>query len=309
MLRAALLGLMVCATPCFSQTLDLPSNAKLTRNIAVADDSYDMAIGAWRDGAMPVERGEGRLSRQAWRITATGLTSLQLLRPLRAQLADAGFDIIFECRDVACGGFDFRFAMPVLPPPEMQVNLGDFRYLAARKDGDGQPVLVSVLTSKSPQAGHIQITRVGADTDTVAASRGGVLRGATVIAGTDDLSTSLAQHGRAVLTGLVFETGSSRLGKGPFPSLQALAGFLQDNKKLNIALVGHTDADGSLDGNIRLSKRRAISVLERLVSDYQVDRRQLDAQGMGYLSPVASNLTAQGRAQNRRVEVIVTNTN
>jgi outer membrane protein OmpA-like peptidoglycan-associated protein len=63
-----------------------------------------------------------------------------------------------------------------------------------------------------------------------------------------------------------------------------------------------------LNGNIALSKKRAEAVLETLVSDFNVPRAQMDAQGMGYLSPIASNLTAQGREANRRVEVIVTST-
>jgi outer membrane protein OmpA-like peptidoglycan-associated protein len=87
-----------------------------------------------------------------------------------------------------------------------------------------------------------------------------------------------------------------------------LADYLAAQPDLSVALVGHTDASGSLDGNIVISKRRAGSVLERLVSDYGVARRQLDAQGMGYLSPIASNQTQEGRDANRRVEVIVTST-
>jgi OOP family OmpA-OmpF porin len=49
-------------------------------------------------------------------------------------------------------------------------------------------------------------------------------------------------------------------------------------------------------------------VLERLVTTYDIPPHQLDAQGMGYLSPVASNLTEEGREVNRRVEVIITST-
>ena len=92
----------------------------------------------------------------------------------------------------------------------------------------------------------------------------------------------------------------------PFDSLQALADYLANAPDLQVALVGHTDSSGPLDVNIALSKRRAGSVLERLVSDYGVARKQLEAQGMGYLAPVASNLTQQGRDANRRVEVIIT---
>ena len=75
-----------------------------------------------------------------------------------------------------------------------------------------------------------------------------------------------------------------------------------------VARVGHTDSAGGLDGNIALSKQRAGSVLERLVSDYGVSRLQLEAEGMGYLAPVATNLTEDGRNANRRVEVIITST-
>ena len=73
-------------------------------------------------------------------------------------------------------------------------------------------------------------------------------------------------------------------------------------------MVGHTDAEGTLSGNLELSKKRAASVLERLVSAYRVPRAQLEAAGVGYLVPRASNLTEGGRDQNRRVEVVLTST-
>ena len=117
---------------------------------------------------------------------------------------------------------------------------------------------------------------------------------------------SLLETGHAVLEGLSFETGSAQLAAGDYEVLQTLADLLASKPDLVVALVGHTDSSGSLDGNIALSKRRAGSVLERLVSDYGVPRRQLDAQGMGYLAPIATNLTEEGRTVNRRVEVIIT---
>jgi OOP family OmpA-OmpF porin len=75
-----------------------------------------------------------------------------------------------------------------------------------------------------------------------------------------------------------------------------------------VALVGHTDAQGTLDNNIALSKKRATSVLNRLVEKHGVDANQLTAEGMGYLSPIASNLSAEGREANRRVEAVLLNT-
>ena len=87
-----------------------------------------------------------------------------------------------------------------------------------------------------------------------------------------------------------------------------LGAYLLANPDKTVALVGHTDAEGSLAGNIALSQRRAASVLERLVSVYGVPRSQMEAEGVGYLAPRLSNLTEEGRRKNRRVEVIMTST-
>ncbi|MBL4767126.1 MAG: OmpA family protein, partial [Rhodobacteraceae bacterium] len=115
----------------------------------------------------------------------------------------------------------------------------------------------------------------------------------------------LERDGHVALDDLVFETGAARLGKGPFSSLTLLAGYLADTPNLHIAVVGHTDSVGSLDTNIVLSKHRATAVRSRLIDSFDIDPARIQAEGMGYLAPVESNLTAQGREANRRVEVIL----
>ena len=303
--RSAIFWTLVFATGADAQSLSFPSNATLTRETVTGLDSYAMPIGPWADGVSPVRVVEGQVTQQAWRILATGLTTLQLIRPLRDQLRNDGYDIVFECRDQDCGGFDFRFGTQVLPPPYMQVNLGDFRYLAATKD---DTEVLSVIASKSTRAGYVQVTRAGLAKTDVATADAAPLRSPSTAVPTVDLAADLQTTGRAILTGLTFETGSSQLSPRPFDALQALADYLANAPDLQVALVGHTDSSGALDINIALSKRRAGSVLERLVSDYGVARKQLEAQGMGYLAPVASNLTQEGRDANRRVEVIITST-
>jgi OOP family OmpA-OmpF porin len=130
----------------------------------------------------------------------------------------------------------------------------------------------------------------------------------TIQPGSDlPVSQALVQQGHLILSDLRFESGSSELGAGPFISLQDLAAFLKTDADLRVALVGHTDAVGGLNPNIALSKQRAGSVLERLVSAHSVPRRQLEAEGMGYLSPIAPNLTQAGREANRRVEAVLLN--
>jgi len=305
MIRAVLLSLL--PIPALAVTLDLPVNATLTVETANAAESYAMPVGSWTPDGLPTQSASGAFSQQAWRIEATGLTTFQILEPLQTQLTDAGFDIVYTCTDDVCGGFDFRFATRVLPAPDMQVNFGDFRYLAAQRITESGPDLISILASRTSAAGFVQITRVGQTVAPAVNTNAPVIRAAGPVV-TGNLAQELESLGRFILTDLTFDTGSAQLGDVDFGSLQDLADYLTANPGRQVALVGHTDAVGSLDGNIALSKRRAGSVLERLVTRYNIPRRQLDAQGMGYLAPVATNVTEEGRDANRRVEVIITST-
>ena len=306
-------ALVLAGTAAQAEVLRFPGTASLAREDVSALDSYEMPVGIWAEGQVPIEVVEGQRVTQAWRIAAPSLTTLQLLRPLREQLRNDGFDILFECQTEACGGFDFRFALDVLPPPQMRVNIGDFRFLSAARDVALGREFVTLLVSRTAQAGFVQVTQITPATDATPAPLTSVdpaivTPGVEPAPGDAPIAAQLDTVGRAVLGDLAFVTGAAQLGEGDFASLQALADYLARYPDRQVALVGHTDSTGSLDANIALSKRRAAAVLERLVGQYGVPRRQLAAEGMGYLAPVASNLTAEGREANRRVEVIVTST-
>lgn len=303
MIRAvALFALMPAVAPAI--TLDLPEQAVSTQRIERALDTTPIATGAFRDGAVPILRPRGEVTLESWRIPVEGLSSLQILDPLSEQLSEAGFETLYECADRRCGGFDFRFALEVLPAPDMHVSLGDYRYLSASR---GEEEHVAILVSRTSRAGYVQIVRVGpedAGVDLAVSTRSTGFEPASL----GDLGQALETDGRYVLGDLDFDTGSAQLGPGSFRSLSALADYLGAVPSRRVALVGHTDSSGSLDTNIALSRRRAASVLDRLVTEYGVNRTQVEAQGMGYLSPISTNLNAAGREANRRVEVILTST-
>jgi outer membrane protein OmpA-like peptidoglycan-associated protein len=311
----ALTALLALPQPAVALTLDVPSQAELASETVDPAGRYALPIAPFADGVLPTDIGEGEVTRQVWHLPVAGLTSLSLLLPLRDGLAAQGFEIVLDCATESCGGFDFRFATDVVAPPVMHVDLGDFRFLAARRAADVGVERIGILVSQTSQTGFIQIIRVGPADAAFRASASGEAATAPASAPTPraamvtgDLAARLEGEGRVILSDLTFQTGSAQLAEGAFASLTDLAAYLIANPTRRVALVGHTDSEGSLDANIALSKRRAGSVLERLVSDYDVPHAQLAAEGMGYLSPIAPNLTEAGRDLNRRVEVIITST-
>lgn len=303
--------LAILALSCFGQgaaalVLDVPGNPRLAREEIEPAGSYAVPVAPWRDGALAVRVTEGEVTRQVWRIAGPGIATLRIAQPLRDQLRAQGFTILLDCETAICGGFDFRFATEVMAPPAMYVDLSSFRFLSAERGaGDGLE-RVGILISRTATEGFVQIVSVGPAATIAAAPT--PLDPAPPVAPRalpTDLRFALDSDGHAILSDLAFETGSAQLGAGEFASLRGLADYLAANPGARVALVGHTDAEGALAGNIALSQRRAASVMERLASQYGVPRQQMTAEGMGWLAPVASNLTDAGREANRRVEVVL----
>lgn len=299
------LGLTLVVAPMATAASDLvlPASARQLTDRVNQLDSYDLPTGDFGAKGVPARRIEGQVQRRSWRIDGGAITTLQVLRPLRDQIVAAGYDIVFECEDRACGGFDFRFETEVIPAPDMHVDIRNYRFLSAVHESDAA---LSVLVSRSRSAAYIQIIRVSPLNGVVGEVKPQppeqpVLAGP----GVNGLAADLVLQGHVVLGGLEFEFGAASLSNGPYASLRALASFLESAPDQRIALVGHTDSAGALGTNISLSKRRAASIKQRLVDTYGVDPRRIDAEGMGYLAPVASNLTVEGRDANRRVEAIL----
>lgn len=291
---------LVFASPVRALELSYASATETAREESVAD-SVRLPRRAWTADLIYPET-QGAIRRRVLQVNDSALTTLQLLEPLRTILQDAGYKEVFSCADRACGGFDFRFQLDLLPPPAMFVDLGNYRYLLMENEA-ADAKLVSIVASSSATAGFLHITEVLESTGFQPKLSNA--NSEPVRVETDSMITALVQNGHVVLGDLDFATGSAELGAGPFPSLRKLADWLSATPGARIALVGHTDSVGSLDANLALSRKRASSVLSRLVDGLGVTASQVTSDGAGALSPIASNLTSEGRALNRRVEVVL----
>lgn len=286
--------------------LSLPPSARLTAERDTAPDSYTAPVSVFEDGGFQTVTVEGDIARSAWRLEALGLTPLQVVRPLRSQLEAAGYEIVLDCSASVCGGFDFRFATEVLPGPNMYVNIRDYQFVTGITGPEDAPdSVVTILASTATTAAYVQIIQAGmGGADTEAEQPSGPTDSPD-LSRDSGVAAALLDQGRVVLEGFDFQTGTSGLDEEGLTSLAQLAAFLTDQPGARIALVGHTDSVGGLEANIGLSRDRAQSVRQQLIDEFSVAPTRIDAEGAGYLSPAATNRTAQGREANRRVEAVL----
>ena len=125
-----------------------------------------------------------------------------------------------------------------------------------------------------------------------------------VAEGGQDLRGKLIAEGRVSTSAILFESGSATLQPQSMGVIRQISQVLQQESGIILKIVGHTDADGDDALNLDLSKQRAEAVKNALVSVYGIDAGRLQTEGKGETEPVADNSTADGKAQNRRVEFI-----
>lgn len=125
-----------------------------------------------------------------------------------------------------------------------------------------------------------------------------------VVADAKSLMSDIQATGHASVYGIYFDFDKADIKPESEPALKEIGKLLQENKVLKLYVVGHTDNVGTIDYNMKLSKARADAVMKELVTKYKISSERLKAYGVGSLAPVASNKTDDGRAKNRRVELV-----
>ena len=105
--------------------------------------------------------------------------------------------------------------------------------------------------------------------------------------------------------GILFATNSSQLSNSSRDALTKFANSLKNSPDTDVTIYGHTDNTGTREVNERVSKQRADAVANFLVGN-GISRARITTEGLAFDQPVADNSTAEGRAQNRRVEIYIT---
>ncbi len=274
-----------------------------------SDSSQAIPIGPYQNGFVTFVTVDGHIAIAAYRSAPS--PTLTILEHFQEHILGQGYEVLFRCHQKTCGGFDFRASIDIVHAPAMFVDLSDYRHITAERQNANGRQLISILVSRSADAGHVQLILatelklpdqsplVGLPSPTTNSND---KQGDS---STDSFAENLKENGYVVLENLRFESGSAELGDGNYRELDDIAKFIAKYPNSLIVLVGHTDARDSLESNIKLSQRRAESVLQRLVDSHGVTNDRISAEGIGYLAPRASNASPEGRQSNRRVVAIL----
>lgn len=125
-----------------------------------------------------------------------------------------------------------------------------------------------------------------------------------VAIGAPDTRNKLMTEGKYVTSGILFDSNSDKIKPESYGVLKDIANVLSENEEVKVKIVGHTDSDGEEAANMVLSKKRAESVKRALSSQLGISEGRMSVDGKGESQPTASNATAEGKANNRRVEFI-----
>jgi outer membrane protein OmpA-like peptidoglycan-associated protein len=127
----------------------------------------------------------------------------------------------------------------------------------------------------------------------------------SVVVSADQIAKSLGDTGKVVFYGIYFDSDKAVVKPESEPTLKEMAKFLKTIGAAKVFIVGHTDSQGPLDRNQKLSRERAAAVVKALAGSHGIPAERMTAEGVGPLAPVAANDAEGGRAKNRRVEMVL----
>ncbi len=253
-----------------------------------------------------------------------GVSSFEVLQNYKDEIAKSGGEILFECEE-GCGGNprltsddmtganDTSLMMYMQPISKVRsyLSLGDAGYCAYTNTITDQHYIAFKIKNS-----YFGLVTYVLDDNALCDGYGhravAILFAITpkqkdnnmVVIKANKMKEKISKEGKIALYGIYFDTDKAVVKPESEPTIKEIAKLLKDNPKLKLLIVGHTDNQGTFVYNKGLSERRAKAVVKELVTKYGINANRLHPVGVSYAAPVASNNTKEGRAKNRRVELV-----
>ncbi|MDT7950255.1 MAG: OmpA family protein [Acetobacteraceae bacterium] len=248
---------------------------------------------------------EGRLVQNVYAVPM-GPSSAEVFRNYKADLEAKGFHLLFEAKQAETGPALQNYFENMGPGTQIWgYSPNEARFAAAVKEEGGAKTYVALYVVEfengfepkfRPQKGQVMVRL-----DTL---QTGQLSDRMVVVSAAEINHGLAAEGRIALYGILFDFNQATIKPESRPTLDEIGKFLRENTGQKVYVIGHTDNVGGFDFNMQLSKARAAAVVADLTRTYGISADRTTASGVGLQAPVAPNTTEEGRAKNRRVELI-----
>ncbi len=170
------------------------------------------------------------------------------------------------------------------------------RYVLAKLDRPEGAVYVAIYLGESTDRGNVAVVKV-VETKEMETDKIQFVKAS-------EMEQALGDTGKIALYGILFDFDKDVVKPESKPTLDEIAKLLQAKPELKLKIVGHTDNKGTPEYNLDLSSRRAANVVAALTGSYGIAADRLASEGAGLTQPIASNDTDEGRAKNRRVELV-----
>jgi outer membrane protein OmpA-like peptidoglycan-associated protein len=261
----------------------------------VAFDEFNLPLGKLQGQKFDKSQHlEGKITRIGYAVPA-GRSILEVFRNYESALQRGGFTTLFSCaNDDGCGSNSAKIITTGNDDWSWSAGQRAISAKLARAEGDVYVSMHIGQWSHLEQGSSIMLYVVE-----IKPMEGGLV---TVDAAA--LASDITRSGHAAVYGIYFDTAKAEVKPESDAALKEIAKLLQQTPALKLFVVGHTDGVGTLASNMDLSKRRADAVVAALTTKYGVAAARLVAQGCGPLAPVVSNASEDGRAKNRRVELV-----
>lgn len=264
-----------------------------------------------RSYANPPLMVEGALTR-FWYESAGETSSTELMRNYQNELKASGFQVLYDSTKDPAAKSWVNF-LSAFRGSEIKTSRAHYIFRAAdekgirvtsaklaRPEGDVYVYLTAVewpkddTTYKAKKGAYIAVDII--ESKTMAQNM--------VVVSASEMSKAITATGRVALYGILFDTNKADIKPESRPTLDEIAKFLKTNPAMKLHVVGHTDNVGGLASNLGLSRQRADAVVAALSRQHGIAANRLTSNGVAYLAPVAVNTTEDGRAKNRRVELV-----
>ena len=275
-------------------------------------DSQVMALGP-AENSKKLEKSmtvEGVVTRLTYKAPE-GRSSLEVLRNYENELKADGYEVLYSAGKKELGSYFAEaagYGDIQWPPnvPGLTLNADSQQYSVLKKETEnGGQVYVAVYAVENRfWASDIKEAKKGQVLLQVDVVETKPMEAKMVTVTSEEMAQAMSTAGGVALYGIYFDFNKADLKPESEPTLKEIAKLLEAEPELKVLVVGHTDNVGSFESNQDLSQRRAQAVVAALVRQYGVDSKRLKPVGVSFACPKSTNRTEEGRAKNRRVELV-----